>query len=130
MNRPALALNIGVAVILVAAFFAVLQTVPARGAERCQIVGDASWYGHQFHGRTTRSGERFNQWAMTAAMPSKLNIGEYWRVTYRGKSVVVRINDTGAFAKYGRVIDLSRGAFGKLAPEGQGVIKRVCLERL
>jgi rare lipoprotein A (peptidoglycan hydrolase) len=39
---------------------------------------------------------------------------------------VVKINDTGNFAKYGRVIDMSRGSFAKLASPDAGVI-RVCL---
>lgn len=118
-------------VLMLATFiWALYAMVPARAGERCDLVGDASWYGKQFHGRLTRSGERYNQWAMSAAMPSKSHIGETWRATYHGKSVVVRINDTGNFSKYGRVIDFSRGAFGKLAPEGQGVLKDVCLKRL
>jgi len=66
---------------------------------------------------------------MTAAMPSRKHLGQTYRVTHGDRSVVVRITDTGAFAKYGRVIDLSRGAFAKLAGTDRGVI-RVCLERV
>ncbi len=40
-----------------------------------------------------------------------------------GKSVVVRINDTGGFHKYGRSIDLSQGAAEKLGIIKQGVAK-------
>ena len=80
----------------------------------------ASFYGKKFHGKKTANGEIFNQNAMTAAS----NIYPFntrLRVTCAttGKSVVVRINDTGGFHKYGRSIDLSQGAAEKL-----GIIKR------
>ena len=39
-----------------------------------------------------------------------------------GKSVVVRVNDTGGFSKYGRTLDLSKAAFSKIASPGQGVV--------
>lgn len=52
-----------------------------------------------------------------------------YRVTHKGKSVVVRMKDSGGFAKYGRIIDLSRGAARKLGLEQAGVGK-VCVERL
>jgi rare lipoprotein A len=68
----------------------------------------ASWYGPGFHGRKTASGERFNQYAMTAAHKT-LRFGTKVRVTHKGKSVIVRINDRGPFTK-GRTIDLSKGA--------------------
>ena len=68
--------------------------------------GAASWYAH---GRRTASGERFDPGAMTAAHRS-LPFGTHVRVTNRanGRSVVVRINDRGPFAR-GRIIDLARG---------------------
>ena len=81
-----------------------------------------SWYGGEHHGRKTASGAIFNQNALTAAMPSRSHLGEVWKVYYGSKSVKVRVTDTGAFAKYGRGMDLSRGAFAKLAPIGKGVI--------
>lgn len=40
-----------------------------------------------------------------------------------GKSVTVRVNDTGGFKKYGRTLDLSRGAFSKIANIKTGIIK-------
>lgn len=85
----------------------------------------ASWYGNQFHGRKTANGEIYNQWGMTAASNSH-KMGTKLRVTNvkNGKSVVVRINDTGAFTrKYGRTLDLSQGAFSKIAPISQGIVK-------
>lgn len=68
----------------------------------------ASWYGPGFHGKKTASGERFNQNALTAAHKT-LPFGTRVKVTHKGKSVIVRINDRGPFIK-GRTIDLSKGA--------------------
>ena len=67
----------------------------------------ASCYGPE-SGRRTASGERFDWHAMTAAHRS-LPFGTLVRVTYQGRSVVVRITDRGPFVK-GRDIDLSLGA--------------------
>lgn len=77
-------------------------------------VGRASYYGGQFHGRRTSSGEIFNQNSLTAAHPT-LPIPSYARVTNlnNGKSVVVRINDRGPFHA-SRVIDVSRAAAQQL----------------
>lgn len=71
-------------------------------------VGLASWYGDDFHGRRTASGEIYDMHALTAAHPT-LPMPTYARVTNleNGRSVVVRINDRGPFAN-GRVIDLSK----------------------
>lgn len=76
--------------------------------------GRASWYGRQFHGNATSSGEPYDMYAMTAAHPT-LPIPSYARVTHlgNGRSVVVRINDRGPFHK-GRIIDLSYTAAFKL----------------
>jgi rare lipoprotein A len=112
----------GAVIVLVAAL---VLAGPALAAN----CGKASFYCCEHHGRLTASGERFDQNAMTAAMPARKHLGQRYRVTAGGKSVVVRITDTGGFAKYGRIIDLSRGSFERLAPTSKGVI-RVCLERL
>lgn len=76
--------------------------------------GLASWYGRQFHGRPTASGEVYNMYAMTAAHAT-LPIPSYARVRNpaNGREVVVRINDRGPFHK-GRLIDLSYTAALKL----------------
>jgi rare lipoprotein A len=73
-------------------------------------VGMASWYGKQFHGRTTASGEDFDMFELTAAH-RVLPLGTYVKVTNlrNGKSIVVRINDRGPFVQ-GRIMDLSYGA--------------------
>ena len=72
-----------------------------------RLQGTASYYAHQFHGRTTANGETFNMHAMTAAHKT-LPFNTRVRVENRdnGKSVVVRINDRGPYKK-GRIIDLS-----------------------
>lgn len=69
----------------------------------------ASWYGPGFHLKRTASGEIFNQNAFTTAHNS-LPFGTIVKVSYKGKSVNVKVNDTGGFKKYGRQFDLSKGA--------------------
>ncbi len=83
--------------------------------------GKASWYGPKFHGRTTASGEKFNQNALTAAHRS-LPFGTQVKVTNvnNGRSVVVRINDRGPFVA-GRIIDLSAAAARTLGLVQSGV---------
>src|ERR1700687_928210 len=73
-------------------------------------VGTASWYGEQFQGRPTASGELFDMRDFTAAHP-KLPLGTFVKVTNlrNGKAVVVRINDRGPVVD-GRIIDLSYNA--------------------
>ena len=78
--------------------------------------GLATWYGGEFHGRRTASGEKYNMFAMTAAHKT-LPFNTWVRVTNleNGKSVVVRINDRGPFKhKRERIIDLSLAAARKL----------------
>jgi rare lipoprotein A len=76
--------------------------------------GVASWYGPGFHGKATTSGEVYDQHDMTAAHQS-LPLGTRVMVTnlQNGRSVEVRINDRGPFAK-SRVIDLSYAAASTL----------------
>ncbi|MBF2007734.1 MAG: septal ring lytic transglycosylase RlpA family protein [Chlorogloeopsis fritschii C42_A2020_084] len=83
--------------------------------------GIASFYGYDFAGNRTATGERFNPEGMTAAHRS-LPFGTRVRVTNtrNGRSVVVRINDRGPFIR-GRVIDLSTGAARVLGMIGSGL---------
>jgi rare lipoprotein A len=87
--------------------------------------GLASWYGKQFHGNRTASGEIYDMMAMTAAHPT-LPIPSYVRVTAvrSGRSVIVRVNDRGPF-KDDRIIDLSYAAATKLgyASAGTGEVE-------
>ena len=82
--------------------------------------GTASWYGPGFHGRRTASGERFNSGAMTAAHRS-LPFGTKLRVVNEknGRSVVVRVNDRGPFAR-NRIIDLAKGPAQELGLTSTG----------
>jgi rare lipoprotein A len=72
--------------------------------------GIASWYGRDFHGRTTSSGEIYDMNAMTAAHKS-LPIPTWVEVTNlnNGQRVIVKVNDRGPFID-GRIIDLSQRA--------------------
>ncbi len=92
--------------------------------------GQASWYGAEFHGKRTSSGEIYDQNAYTAAH-CYLPFGTYVKVTYlrTGKSVTVRINDRGPHIS-GRIIDLSRAsaeAIG-LRPHGVGQVSLEIME--
>jgi len=86
--------------------------------------GVASWYGREFHGRSTASGEPYDMNALTAAHKT-LPLPSYARVTNlrNGRSIVVRINDRGPFVR-NRIIDLSYGAAQALdiANEGTGIV--------
>jgi rare lipoprotein A len=76
--------------------------------------GVASWYGGEFNGKSTASGEIFNDAAFTAAHPN-LPFGTMLKVTnqYNNKSVAVRVNDRGPFVA-ARIIDISRAAAQQL----------------
>jgi rare lipoprotein A len=91
--------------------------------------GRASWYGRGFHGRRTASGERYDMHALTAAHRT-LPLGSYVRVSIpaTAKSVIVKINDRGPFAR-GRVIDLSYAAARMLGLQHAGTA-RVQIEGL
>lgn len=90
-------------------------------------AGMASWYGPGFQGRRTASGERFNTNDLTAAHRS-LPFGTRVLVKNNktGRSVVVRINDRGPFAR-GRVIDLSRAAAKAVGMAGVAPVSLVRL---
>ena len=83
-------------------------------------TGTASWYGPQFHGQRTASGEVFDQDALTAAHPT-LPIPSIVQVTNleNGREIIVRVNDRGPFVGE-RLIDLSRGAADALGFQQQG----------
>jgi rare lipoprotein A len=110
----------------------VFLSVPACAKKRAPIVsppgtfaeeGMAIWYGKEFQGRKTASGERINMYDLTAAHPS-LPFGTRVKVTnlQNGKSVIVRINDRGPNTK-GRIIDLSYAAAQKIGMVESGVAK-------
>ena len=82
--------------------------------------GVASYYGHEFNGRRTSSGERYSKHKLTAAHPT-LAFGTSVKVTNvdNGKSVVVKINDRGPSTKK-RIIDVSFAAAKKLGMLSSG----------
>lgn len=87
---------------------------PLTSAEGYTEEGIASWYGPQFHAKRTASGEIYNMYDLTAAhriLPMHTKI----RVTNlkNNKSVTLRVNDRGPFAK-NRVVDLSYAAAKEL----------------
>lgn len=93
---------------------------PVINATGFRQQGIASWYGEDFHGKKTASGEIYDMYAMTAAHKT-LPMGTYVRVTRQenGKSIIVRINDRGPYVRK-RIIDLSYSAAGKLDIVGPG----------
>ncbi|UIZ56678.1 septal ring lytic transglycosylase RlpA family protein [Acinetobacter sp. SCLZS86] len=106
-----------------------LNAVASNTVRKFSQTGMASWYGRQFHGRKTASGETFDMNAMTAAHRS-LPLNCYIRVTNKnnGKSVVVKVNDRGPFHG-NRVLDLSYGAAKQLGITNAGTAK-VSIERV
>jgi rare lipoprotein A len=86
-------------------------------------VGQASWYGSEFHGRLTANGETFDKMTMTAAHRT-LPMPSIVRVTNleNDKSVILRVNDRGPFAR-NRIIDVSKLGAQKLGFERQGTAR-------
>jgi rare lipoprotein A len=72
--------------------------------------GLASWYGNDFHGRSTANGEIFDLNAISAAHPT-MPLPSYARVTnlQNGRSLIVRVNDRGPYAA-NRILDVSKRA--------------------
>ena len=94
---------------------------PAAHRHHWYEFGIASWYGKFFQGRTTASGEPYNQNAMTCAQRT-LPLGSLLRVTNlrNNRSVIVRVNDRGPVPQ-DRVIDLSRAAAERLGFSQKGL---------
>jgi rare lipoprotein A len=84
-------------------------------------LGVASWYGKFFQGRTTASGEPYDQNQLTCAHRT-LPLGSVLRVTNlrNNKSVIVTVNDRGPVPET-RVIDLSRAAANALGFSDEGL---------
>ena len=113
---------------LAASLFVPLAHQEAQASVQC---GDASWYGvgDGFDGQRTASGERFNAYGLTAAHRS-LPFGTRVRVTNQrnGRSIVVKITDDGPHYG-GRILDLSYGAFLRIAATSRGTAD-VCIARI
>ncbi len=82
-----------------------------------------SWYGSEFHGKKTASGQKFDMYAMTAAHKT-LPLLSYAKVTNlkNHRSVIVRINDRGSFHGK-RDMDLSYAAAKELDIRGLGAVE-------
>ncbi|MCX8117783.1 MAG: septal ring lytic transglycosylase RlpA family protein [Desulfobacterota bacterium] len=86
---------------------------PARIERRESLnvqYGIASWYGGEFHGRPTSSGEVYDMFQLTCAH-NTLPLGTMVMVTNleNGRSVELRVNDRGPFVKE-RILDVSYAA--------------------
>ncbi|MGH9357014.1 MAG: septal ring lytic transglycosylase RlpA family protein [Terriglobia bacterium] len=93
--------------------------------------GLASWYGQQFQGDPTASGEAFDMNGLTAAHRD-LPLGTEIRVTNlrNQRSLVLRVNDRGPFIP-GRMLDVSRAAAKRLGFAARGLARvRVDIMRL
>jgi len=99
---------------LIAAVLVALLAVGLTHSWGYDQIGTASWYGPDFHGQRTSSGEVYDMHEMTAAHKS-LPFDTWVRVVdlQTGNSVLVRVTDRGPFIP-GRIIDLSKAAAQKL----------------
>ena len=86
-------------------------------------VGTASWYGEDFHARKTANGENYDMHALTAAHRT-LPLPSIVKVTNleNGRSLVLRVNDRGPYAK-NRIIDISKRGAQLLGFQTQGTAK-------
>jgi rare lipoprotein A len=85
-------------------------------------IGKASYYGGRWIGRLTANGEHYHSQDCTAAH-KKLPFNTMVKVTNlkNGKSVIVRINNRGPYAK-GRILDLSVVAAKKIDMIREGIV--------
>lgn len=92
------------------------------------ITVSASWYGQEYCNKynptcIAADGSRFIDENYTAACDRRWKLGTYLKVSYKGRSLVVKCTDRGSFQKYGRSLDLSKGSFRYLESLSKGVIK-------
>src|SRR5690606_14658201 len=94
---------------------------PAIADQKKSERGMASWYGNEFHGKPTASGEIMDQRKLTAAHRT-LPFGTVVDVINRrnGRKVRVTINDRGPVPE-DRIIDLSAGAAAQLGMKRRGL---------
>lgn len=84
------------------------NTVPIHSEKTINQTGIATWYGSNFQGKRTRSGESYDMYGFTAAHRS-LPLQSIVRITNTAnhRTAIVRINDRGPVSKK-LVIDLSK----------------------
>ena len=104
-----------------------IQKKTLTNAKPAYQLGLSSWYGRQFHGKKTASGEAFDMYQFTAAH-RHLPLGTWLKVTNvkNGKWVVVRVNDRGPVPQT-RILDLSYGA-ARMLRFGNAGVTRVRLD--
>lgn len=79
-----------------------------------------SYYGNNFHGKKTASGEIYDKNKLTAAHKT-LPFNTKIKITYNNNNVIVRVNDRGPYVK-GRELDISYQAMKNLQGIEKGVI--------
>ncbi|HWC15598.1 MAG TPA: septal ring lytic transglycosylase RlpA family protein [Terriglobales bacterium] len=96
---------------------------PKMTPRRAFQVGTASWYGKDFDGKPTASGEPYDMYELTAAHRT-LPLGTWVKVTNlrNHRWVLVRINDRGPVPE-DRIIDLSYSAAHMLKMSGRGIAR-------
>lgn len=115
----------GAAIILAVAGLFLFNT-PAHAATCAGQMVTASWYGSE-SGNRTASGMRFDGSQLIVAHKS-LPFGTKLRLTYRGRSIVVPVEDRGPFIA-GRTLDISEAVARRLGTKNAGVV-RLCMVRL
>lgn len=98
-------------------------TKPAQQKPLAVWECTSSWYGEDFDGLPTATGEVYDMYAATAAHPT-LPLGSIVRVvnTRNHRSQVVRINDRGPYVE-GREIDVSYEVARRLGFDQRGLAK-------
>lgn len=125
--------------LVIAILIVTAQSIAPGGALSAGAAGGtegiASWYGFCSPGvlKTTASMEAFDENALTCATWN-FPFNDYLRITNleNGKSVVVRVNDRGPARRLvgkGRIIDLTKEAFSRIADLDRGLI-RTRIERI
>ena len=102
-----------------------VRHAPPAETSRTVGVGTASWYGNEFRGSRTASGEPLESVrAHGSVEEGNDSIGTRVRVTNleNQRSTVVRINDRGPFVR-GRVLDVSHAAARELGMVGRGTAR-------
>lgn len=96
--------------------------LPSNAAKQAvRERGLASWYGEQFQGNPTASGEAYDMNELTAASRT-LPLGTKLKVTNlrNNRSLVLRVNDRGPFID-NRMLDVSKAAAWKLGFMASGL---------
>lgn len=114
-------------IVTLTVLFLLFPVVSYVSAQEFRQYGNASWYGSDFHGRPTASGESYDMHEFTGAHRD-LPFGTVIKVKNlrNGREVVVRVNDRGPYIK-SRIVDLSRAAASMLGIVSRGTA-RVSIE--